>query len=185
MKQTISNEYLDTLKEYHANPTAPFAGSDGKWVEFVVIKAICFGADTILNYGAGKGVITESLRNTHDFTVVEYDPAIKGKEEKPKGQFNFVICIDVLEHIEEQYISAVLDELSWYVKRGGFFTICLKPARKHTLPDGRGAHILLKSKEWWLKELMERWDVVEEAGRGVARELCVIVRSREWTDQYL
>ena len=179
MKQTISEEYRALLQEYGRAPNAPFPSSDGKWAEAVRGMAKKYSTKRILNYGAGAGVFTKAISRMN-VDVVEYDPAVNGKKKKPKEQFDFVVCLDVLEHIEEKYIEAVLDELKWYIKKAGFFTICLKPAVKHTLPDGRNAHILLKSKEWWFVELTKRWAVREHEGRGwLEREFCVVVENKK------
>lgn len=176
--KTISDEYLQILKAYHAAPTAPFADSDGKWTVTVFGLAKNFQARTILNYGAGKGVLTRNLE-AKGLSVVEYDPAVAGKETKPGQQFDFAVCVDVLEHIEEEYIANVLDELQWYITGGGFFSICLKTAKNHTLPDGRNTHILLKSRKWWMEQLERRWGVTIHPGRNWhERELCVVVEKK-------
>jgi hypothetical protein len=111
----------------------------------------------ILDYGAGKGRLSESLSLDHQANVSRYDPAVK-KWAKTPDPHEFVACIDVLEHIEPEYLEDVLDDLKRVTRRMGFFSIHMGPAKK-TLSDGRNAHLIIKPLDWWLPKIMERFSL--------------------------
>jgi hypothetical protein len=66
----------------------------------------------------------------------------------------------VLEHIEPDYLDAVLNDLQRITARIGFFTIATGPAIK-TLADGRNAHLIQKPPSWWLPRLCQRFEIVQ------------------------
>ena len=89
-----------------------------------------------------------------------YDPAVPGYDEKPEGTFDIVICTDVMEHIEEQDVPAVLDNIFGYADKGVYLAICLREA-KRLLPDGRNRHVTVKPQEWWLEKIGSRSQAFE------------------------
>lgn len=115
----------------------------------------------VLDYGCGAKLrLPDALKQCgikHRFTYQAYDPCVP-KYASPPVPAEMVACIDVLEHVEEDHIDAVLDHLEQLVEAVGFFTICTAPAYK-TLPDGRNAHVLQRPPEWWLPRLMVRFDL--------------------------
>ena len=115
------------------------------------------GITDVLDYGAGKGRLGQSLEVNHPVTVTMYDPGIPGLDEAPEPH-ELVCCIDVLEHIEPEHLDAVLDDLARVTKTVGFFTIHTGPAVK-VLSDGRNAHLIQQGPEWWLPKIMARFDL--------------------------
>ena len=93
-----------------------------------------------------------------------------------------VCCIDVLEHIEEVYLSNVLDELKAITTKLGFFTIALSPARK-LLRDGRNAHLILKPVSWWLLLMRSRFEInfLREEIINHYRGLILIVKAKNFS----
>lgn len=151
--QLISEGYLKLQEKFHKE--SPDYGISGQnYAEFVQAIAASLGIETLLDYGAGKGTLREKLPM---FRVHEYDPAIPEKSEEPKPH-DFVVCTDVMEHIEPDKVDAVLDHIKSLARKVVFFQIATRPARK-TMPDGRNAHINVRPKEYWLEKLMERWSL--------------------------
>ena len=67
-------------------------------------------------------------------------------------------CIDVLEHVEEDFLDNILDDLKKITKKFGFFTIHSGPAVK-VLEDGRNAHLIQKPPSWWLPKMCDRFEI--------------------------
>jgi len=113
---------------------------------------------TVLDYGAGAGGFKKALGPT-PLQIVEYEP---GREELANNNIpcDFVVCIDVLEHIEPELIDEVLDDLQRCVLVGGYFMISCKLAKK-LLPDGRNAHLIVESPDWWQEQLSKRFRIVK------------------------
>ena len=80
----------------------------------------------------------------------------------------------MLEHIEPDCLDDVLLHLRTKVKKRLFFAISLRPAGK-TLADGRNAHLIVESAEWWLERLAPYFRVLDTLSTG-RRELAGIAR---------
>lgn len=110
------------------------------------------GGVDMIDYGCGAGR-QYLVHRMHYYwgvdVVVPYDFAVPEFSKKPLQPRDVVICCDVLEHLEQEQIPEVLDEIFSYAKKGVFLTACDRPARK-ILPDGRNAHLCIKPKSWWL-----------------------------------
>ena len=127
-----------------------------------VIKQVVdrFQPRTLLDYGAGKGMLYGGPIEIEDTTyesvkaywgvdkVTCYDPGYAPFSELPNGRFDGVICTDVLEHIPEEDLPWILEELFAYARVFVFGNIANYPARKH-LPNGENAHCTIKPRPWW------------------------------------
>jgi hypothetical protein len=125
------------------------------------------GAQSILDYGSGKGqqywprrVVDSQKRIEHPdirsyWGVTEircFDPGYEPLSELPSGTFDGVICTDVLEHCPEEDIAWILGELFAFARKFVFANIACFPARK-TLPSGGNAHCTVKPVRWWQEEI--------------------------------
>jgi SAM-dependent methyltransferase len=121
------------------------------------------GADTILDYGCGKGQQYEPHEIKDDSgeispsvidywgigEVVCYDPCYEPYSKLPEGKFDGVICTDVLEHCPEQDLPWIIEELFSYATRFVFANVACFPARKR-LPNGENAHCTIQPVAWWV-----------------------------------
>lgn len=162
----ITPEYLALNKRLHRDNLAYGVGGS-KYVDIVKTLTATIKAQSILDYGAGKGFLAEGL----PFPIWEYDPAIPGKDASPRPA-ELVICTDVLEHIEPDRLPFVLADLKRCVRKVGYFVIHTGPAQK-TLADGRNAHLIQQDAAWWGKQLAQYFAVPKVKVRGL--ELHVIV----------
>ena len=79
-------------------------GTTGRrYVDVVWRLARRFRAQSILDYGCGKQDLWSALNS--EFDVRNFDPAISGLDGRPQPA-DFVACIDVLEHLEPEYLDA-------------------------------------------------------------------------------
>jgi len=119
------------------------------------------GARTVLDYGAGKAGAYQALPDQppespvkgmpawgEDMRVTVYDPAFPPYSELPEDRFDGVICTDVLEHIAEQDIPWILQELFAHAKAFVYASVACYPAKK-VLPNGENAHVCQKPPAWW------------------------------------
>ncbi|MBI3042055.1 MAG: class I SAM-dependent methyltransferase [Betaproteobacteria bacterium] len=126
------------------------------------------GAQTILDYGSGKGRQYEPhlikdgsgrrWPSVMDYWNVEevvcYDPCYPPLSRLPEGKFDGVICTDVLEHCPEEDIPWIVEEIFGYAGRFVFANVACYPARKR-LPSGENAHCTIRPVEWWSRLLEE------------------------------
>lgn len=177
MNTLISEAYRETQKELHKNAAYGVAS-----VEFAPLVASIMnqlGVRELLDYGAGKQRLAMALRDgamvRHRFDYRPYEPADDTCSASPEPA-EMVTCIDVLEHIEPEYLEDVLDDLQRLTRKVGLFTIHCGAARK-VLPDGRNAHLTQQPMRWWLPRILDRFDV--DAVRKTPGGFCVMVTPRQ------
>ena len=104
---------------------------------------------SLLDYGCGKGAILLNLTQRYPNTkCVGYDPAVPEFNKLLGQKFECVFSNDVLEHIEPNFIVDVLTHINVTATKYIWLRIDTLPARK-SLPDGRNAHLILESDNWW------------------------------------
>lgn len=150
----ITPEYLEIQRQMHRDK-ASYGKYSSKWAEIVMTLCATEKTTDVLDYGCGKGELNLHL----PFAIHCYDPAVPKYEAKP-APADIVVCTDVLEHVEEQFVDEVLDDLKRLTRKYMVFEIATGPAKKH-LPDGRNAHITQRPVRWWLDKLEERFEVYE------------------------
>lgn len=138
----ISKAYRKLLERFHFENKG-FGGGRKHYTDInnLIIK---YSPKEILDYGCGKGSLAEMFPTQN---WKQYELGIKSKD-IPPSPAEAVVCLDVLEHVELNYINLVLKHLRELTKRILFCTITFLPSNK-ILPAGRNAHILIKSKDWW------------------------------------
>lgn len=152
----ISPEYRSTLERMRE--IEPAWGNGGaKYVGTVL--GLLGGRPSILDYGSGLGEFKKACGIRAQ--VAEYEPSIPEKSELPVGPFEAVVCTHVLEHIEPEHLDATILELAERARRLIFIEVPHHAARA-ILPDGRNAHLICKTTEWWrdtLIRLLPDWQL--------------------------
>ncbi len=153
---TISEAYLAQQKTLHKNPD--YGVASGAYAPLVARIIEANGITSIADYGAGKCVLRKKLNEMGKSHLAyhPYDPSFPEYGEPKRAEM--VCCIDVLEHIEPEYLSEVIAELHSITGKVGLFTIHTGPAGK-VLADGRNAHLIQKPASWWLPQLCERFEI--------------------------
>jgi len=155
----ISEEYRRMQQELHRNPD--YGVASVQYAPLVAQVLEQTGAAELLDYGAGKGRLGETLKKLvkRPLTIHHYEPAV-AEWSAPPQPCGFVTCIDVLEHIEPDLLDNVLNDLEYVTRGVGVFTVHTGPAKK-ILPDGRNAHLIQQPPSWWLPKFMERFELVQ------------------------
>ena len=149
----ISEEYRRLNIELHS--TGKFGMHGSRWADRVTAIAQVIGAATLLDYGCGQGSLAAALA----LPITEYDPAIEGKDARPKPA-DLVICTDVLEHIEPEFLNNVVDDLHDLSTKALFAVISTRLAKK-ILADGRNAHLIVEPPSFWREIFSKRFTIVE------------------------
>ena len=165
----ISPGYLEQQRVLHEK--TDYGVASGSWASFV--KHVIDEKDikSVSDYGAGKCRLKSALAELG--TKVEYFPFDPVFPEYGKARTaDLVCCIDVLEHIEPEYLDAVLSDLRRLTINIGLYTIHTGPANKF-LPDGRNAHLTQRPTRWWLPKLCGLFDI--KMMQGHERGFAVVV----------
>jgi methyltransferase family protein len=158
MAQLMSENYRS--QQRHLHETTEYGTVARQFGPLVSQIAEQLKISTLLDYGCGRrmGLLT-TLRTSRALKYQGYDPGA-GVEELAVSPVpaQMVCCIDVLEHIEPEFLEDVLDHLASLTQMVAFLTIHTGPAMK-TLPDGRNAHLIQQEMSWWLPKIWARWDI--------------------------
>ncbi len=172
----ITDEYRSLNAELHTR-RAGYGANGHKWADRIAGYVRESGATTVLDYGTGKGTLVRALRKK-GLECAGYDPAMEEWSADP-APADFIVCADVLEHVEPDCLDDVLSDLSRLMRKAGLLVISLIPSDKE-LADGRNAHLIIQPAEWWMNRLHERFSevvVVPPRNRKTSgRELPVLVR---------
>lgn len=151
----ISESYREQNRKLHE--VGNYGISGHKHAKDVVKIAKYLGTRDILDYGCGQRTLEKALR----FKINNYDPCIVGLDQEPKPAA-LVVCGDVLEHIEPEYLDNVLDDIQRVTLNTCYLVIATRPAKK-ILSDGRNAHLIQEGFGWWASRLDSRFKVIHFA----------------------
>jgi hypothetical protein len=123
------------------------------------------GVTHLLDYGCGAQTnLAKHLKVKQKLTYQAYDPGVPRFSKAPLPA-QMVACIDVLEHIEPDYLESVLNDLCRLAEGIVFLTVHTGAAVK-TLSDGRNAHLTQQPLKWWLPKFWDRWDIQSVQSTG-------------------
>ncbi|MCZ6886998.1 MAG: ELM1/GtrOC1 family putative glycosyltransferase, partial [Gammaproteobacteria bacterium] len=119
------------------------------------------GSTRILDYGAGKagayGCARGVARNDPDkalpawgdnVRIRVYDPGLPRSAELHDEMFDGVISTDVLEHIADDDVPWVLEEMFRRARRFVYLAIACYPDKKR-FPNGENVHVSACDPSWW------------------------------------
>jgi hypothetical protein len=155
--------YAEAYSELHKNQKW-FAGYTLKrYADEIAKLVIEQQSRSLADYGCGKGYqyLEKRLHEKwggllpYCYDVGVRQLASRDPEKRPwPGNFDGIICTDVLEHIEQQDIPGLLDDaLSMLTQEDrpvfAYFSAATIASERKNLPDGRNVHVTLKPAEWW------------------------------------
>jgi 2-polyprenyl-3-methyl-5-hydroxy-6-metoxy-1,4-benzoquinol methylase len=113
-----------------------------------------YGCKSVLDYGCAKGQAYETnealMKMRKDECMVTlYDPGVPEYAAKPATPFDAVVCVDVVEHVPEDELDAVLKELFHYAEKVVIATFCPRGSKKKLPSTGQDVHITQHNRLWW------------------------------------
>jgi trans-aconitate methyltransferase len=155
---THTAEYAEQLKKLHE--------ANKKWGVTVEIpkKVIwCienFPIKSVLDFGCGKGAVIAAIKEKYPhLEIYGYDPAFNNNLPE---KVDMIMSTDVLEHIEPEELTNTLNDLASRTNILQYHLIACYKAKKE-LPDGRNAHLIIKTPDWWQRKLGEwNWEFLHE-----------------------
>lgn len=154
----ISEQYRSENHKQHTESTG-YGERGYKHLQDVLHFAAKIGAQSVLDYGCGKGSLAAHAKRVSPLPFANYDPAIPAFAAEPVPA-DLVVCTDVLEHIEPLCLADVLEHLASLTVKGFYFQIACRPA-KRVLSDGRNAHLLVKDPYFWWESLRLHFDITD------------------------
>lgn len=159
--ELISDYYRQQNKDLHESPKL-YGHRGNMHLPKVQELLKIYQGKTVLDYGCGKA----DLDRVAPFPVVNYDPAIDEYSKDPKP-CDVLICTDVLEHIEPDYLENVLTHIREKTIKVGYFVINTREDISKTLPDGTNPHKIQEPNEWWILRIKKHFNIVKNWVSGV------------------
>jgi 2-polyprenyl-3-methyl-5-hydroxy-6-metoxy-1,4-benzoquinol methylase len=149
MTTLINDEYKKQLQEMHQKPKMFYRGTKvaSKLEDFLKT----YNPSSLIDFGCGKGDLHKLLGEMIP-KVTGYDPGMPEFENLPNDTYEVLVSTDVLEHIEPEMIDETLKAINNLFTKSCYLLIASYPAKKH-LPDGRNAHLIIESFDWWKNKL--------------------------------
>jgi len=144
----ISKKYFKMNHQLHESKTN-YGKSTVKYKDIILNLINKYNFKTMIDYGCGKQSAKSFLPDYIKY--IPYDPAFEEINKLPEPE-DFLICTDVLEHIEPEFLDNVLKTINEKTKKICFLTIALRSASK-ILSDGRNAHLIVENRLFWLKKI--------------------------------
>jgi hypothetical protein len=141
--------YIKQHQQAHNNPREFRGRSLALHVDSINSLLLEHSCHTILDYGCGKAQCWPAAWQGR---ITGYDPAYGPYSARPTGQYDMVICTDVMEHVPESAVAAVIQDIFAFRVRWAYFSICVRASNK-TLPDGTNKHVTVQPPEWWDQQL--------------------------------
>lgn len=171
-KERLKYDELYEKRNYPPGPvqaTALWAASNG----------IDVTDKNVVDFGCGNGTLSQMLRNYHAYIGVDISKYIteKGMRERKNDKVYFVpysitdfkmpgrahigYCIDVMEHIPEEYIEKTLYSITRNVQVI-VFSISTRPSTWKA-KDGSNLHLTVKDAAWWKETISIYFDIHKES----------------------
>lgn len=162
-----TSTYKQLQEQLHSDH--PEYGTSGaKYADYVLQLSQSIKTRDILDYGCGKSTLQKSL----PFPIHQYDPFI-AEFSYPPHPAALVVCTDVLEHIEPMYLEDVLQDIARLTLQMAFIQVATRPAKK-VLADGRNAHLIQQSMQWWIPKLMTYFDIQNISNQSNAGFIAIL-----------
>lgn len=158
----LSDGYRKLLEQTHKESDYRWGQTARRNLYRIVAHIEESGCTNVLDYGSAGGSFERELIRRGllpHVSFLQYDPGYPDKAHNNLPR-DFVLCSDVLEHVEPDQLENVLEDLYRCMRREGYFSIGCYPAEKE-LPDGRNAHLILEDPSWWIDKL-EEWFTIEK-----------------------
>jgi 2-polyprenyl-3-methyl-5-hydroxy-6-metoxy-1,4-benzoquinol methylase len=148
----ISAEYKNLLESINGQGNFGKRKNLPKFLEDIINQ---YNPQSILDFGCGVGSLVHTLKTKYPQKNIQgYDPGnINFVDQFENQTFDLIISTDVLEHIEPEFLIDTLKFLK--SKSNRFYHLIALAPSSVILPDGRNAHLILESTDWWRKKFIE------------------------------
>ena len=141
----ISQSYQNLLVESHNNKF--FSGGSQKF-NFIA-NYITADISTILDFGCCWGELVDKISTEYpNINCQGYDPGVSRFMSLPNKPSDMLICLDVLEHIELEFLESNLQLIDTLFTKKAVLLVACYPAGKY-LPNGKNAHLIIENDQWW------------------------------------
>jgi len=80
-------------------------------------------------------------------------------------RFDWIYCVDVLEHIPTEYVEQTLRKMARITGKGGYLQVCCVPDNCGKM-IGETLHLTVQPMDWWAKQIQAHWPIASQQTDG-------------------
>lgn len=133
---------------------------------------------SLLDYGCGKAVFMREMAQTGRFRFIRgYDPAVDAFKARPAQPYDVVICLDVLDQLEDAFVESVIQDVAQLTAGIALFDVITvqTPALAHLNPRSAETWRAIVGRHMRVKELIVRPASPEEIAQGACPERTIVL----------
>jgi 2-polyprenyl-3-methyl-5-hydroxy-6-metoxy-1,4-benzoquinol methylase len=133
---------------------------------------------SLLDYGCGKGVFMGEMARTGLFRYIGgYDPAVDAFKARPAQRYDVVVCLDVLDQLEEAFVEPAIRDVAQFTGRAAVFDVITvqTPALAHLNPRSAEIWREIIDRHMRVTEITVRPATPEELQQGACPERVIIL----------
>ena len=182
-ERTASDEWLRRHRDTHARH--PQFGTHAHPYLMELIGELASAATRIekpslLDYGCGKGRFLRAMDRSGWFGFVRgFDPAVESFQARPAQRYDLVLCLDVLDQVEDAYVEAVVADVARLTRAAAIFDVITVqvPALAHLDLRSPGDWEALIGRHMRVRSVSVRQASASELQEGACPERVIIVAS--------
>jgi 2-polyprenyl-3-methyl-5-hydroxy-6-metoxy-1,4-benzoquinol methylase len=181
--RTYSDSWMQLHRETHSQRPEFGTHHHPYLHELVAVLAADLTAEerpTLLDYGCGKGAFLREMNQSGRFRFTRgYDPAVAAFKSRPSQVYDLVVCLDVLDQVEDEFIEPLIEDVAQFTGRSAIFNVISVQAPQLS-------HLKTRSAEVWkeiigrrlrIEQMIVRKATEDELRAGACPERAIFVAS--------
>lgn len=181
---TVSESWLQRHRDTHSRH-AEFGTHRHPYLHDLInrLAAELMGAEqpSLLDYGCGKGTFLREMSQSGRFRFVRgYDPAVTAFKLRPSQIYDLVVCLDVLDQAEDEFVEPIIEDVAQFAGRLAVFDVITvqTPRLTHLNPRSAATWKAIIGRRMSVEEVIVREATEDELREGACPERTIIVASR-------
>ncbi len=133
---------------------------------------------SLLDYGCGKGVFLREMERSGRFRFVRgFDPVRPAFQARPSQRYDIVLCLDVLDQVETEFVDAVIADVAQFTGGTAIFDVITVQvaALAHLAPRPASAWWEAIGRQMRILDCTIREASAEELENGACPERTIVV----------
>ncbi len=122
---------------------------------------------TFLDYGCGRGDLVRWMNSKTTGSTLGFDPVTDWNVARMKGESDWIISCDVLEHIPSDEIGDTLKMLGTWAEKGLLLTVANMSDVHPINGEQVELHLIQEPMPWWTEKLREHFPGATIKGRHI------------------
>jgi Methyltransferase domain len=141
---------------------------------------------TLLDYGCGKGAFLREMSQSGWFRFARgYDPAVAAFKSRPSQVYDLVVCLDVLDQAEDEFVEPIINDVAQFAGRFAVFDVITvqTPRLSHLNPRPAATWKEIIGQHMAIDEMIVRKATEQELREGACPERAIFIVSHHACDR--